>query len=489
MLIALRQWFSIHFFGAFLLVVFLIRALESFVFFAHGDALYYHLPHARLIFERGFDWTYLNLCGAITTGLFDYIYLLSVGLSPNLWMGQLTSQLLHYLASIALSAGFVYYYFKEDRKFASVAGLGMLTISLGASFFYFAKNDGALASVALITAGYFSRQKSNTNPLIAGLLLGLMPAIKMNGLFATMPLALIYCWDQRNKPLNIIWAGITAFAIWSPFLWRNYHYYGNPFFPGLIDLFPGKISEPIKENYKSFMQNPLNMNAFVMLLKIFFMPKLVVLGAFLLIQKTTFKKHWRIIVTTVANFVLYAVMNGGYPDYRFLFPVMFLNVFLFFLLLRDHPIYARKRMLILWLVFVAVLVDSKIDKSVKRVRTLGDQFHALQTEPDEYIKVKSMSTRVWETMPYQDELKILSDGFIEVYYAPPKTTLHCTLCNNEAAFLASCNKEGQLEELKQYNYAILMKSKMGANSNNPCYQEITSKKSVYSDETFEVFQL
>ena len=78
----------------------------------------------------------------------------------------------------------------------------ILTMARSADFYLYAKNDGALAAAALIAA-YFIIEKKELSPIKVGLLLGLLPAIKMNGIFISIPLGTIFILQKIGTLENL----------------------------------------------------------------------------------------------------------------------------------------------------------------------------------------------------------------------------------------------------------------------------------------------
>lgn len=472
------------------LLVAILKHFESLTFFSHSDPLFYHLPLARYWLLWGLDETYRNLCNGLVTGYFDHLYLLTVGLSPTLWMGQLSSQFLHTLCSLGLGAAITYYYFRDRPILAHSSAIAILTIAGGATYFLYAKNDGVLASVGLLSAIVIFDSKHKSNPIIVGLLLGLLPAIKMNGLFLTIPMALIFTFDQRKRPMNVVLSAIIAFGVWSPILLRNYYYIGNPFFPGLLNHFPGTSSEAMIETYTGFMSSSPSLSSTWENTKIYLLPKIFLITFPFIFSKAAALKNWRYLVTSLSFFFFYLLTNGGVVSYRFLFPVAFLNIFVYFLFLSEKKSLPR-----FWpyLLILIVLIDSKVDHSVKRLTKLPAQFQELHHDPKTFLNRETPNTQFWDHLPQTDQVKIITDTFHETYYAPENILLHCNECSPQAGFLYTCESETDIEQLKQYNYAILLTSKIRRNKDNPCYQHILEANPIhevpYYGEVYRLYEI
>jgi hypothetical protein len=455
-------------------LIFSLKSFETLVFTSHGDALYYHLPFGFYVYEFGMNWTLTELCGALMTGLFDHLYIITVNIMPERWQGQLLSQFAHYFFSMGLGSIILFYHFRENKMIAALASLSLLTLSSGASYFFYAKNDGPLALAVLIAAIFICYPKNKTHPLIIGLLLGLLPLIKLSGLFATIPLSLIYAFDQRKKPPHILLAATVAFTVWSPLLWRNWYYSGTPFFPGLLSLFPGEVSEAIIETYASYVAKEITVSSFFKALQIIFMPKLIIALGLLFVTKESLHRHLRLFICALSYAGIYLLINGGVTSYRFFFPVMFLMTAFVFHLMKDHPKLKLAPKAVWIILLMIILADSKIDNTIKKVKRLPQQMSALINDPDAFIYEKSTNAQIWQPLQGETQkFRVITDGYNEVFYAPTTARLHCVECNNQAAFLWRCDQDGDLEKLQSYEYAILQEHHLHKAQSNPCYQQIT----------------
>lgn len=431
------------------------------------------------------DWTLRELCGALMTGLFDHLYIVTVNIMPERWQGQLLSQFTHYFFSLGLGSLVLLYHFRDRKIIAYLSALSLLTLSSGASYFFYAKNDGPLALAVLVAALVICYPHQKSHPLVVGLLLGLLPLIKLSGLFATIPLALIYVFDQRKNPLSIITAAITAFIVWSPLLIRNWSYIGTPFFPGLLSVFPGDASEAIIATYAQYVAKELSFSSFLKILQIVFMSKIIILLGLVFITKESFLKHKRLLITVMSYTCIYLVINGGVTSYRFFFPVMFLMTAYVFHLMRDHAKLAHPPKMAWIILLIIILADSKIDNTIKKIQRLPSQMSALISDPETFIDQKSTNAQIWQPLrDLNQETRVITDGYNEVYYAPPFVRLHCVECNSQASFLWRCDRPDDLLKLQQYDYVILQEQHLSKASVNPCYQYIQEQALVKKIASF-----
>ena len=446
--------------------------LEAVCFFRHGDALNYHLVGPRFWLETSWLDMTNDLWGNFQSGLFETLYLITIGIFGNTLWGQLSSQLLHFLLGQGLAAFVLYYFFKKKNKEAigALAGLSILTISRSADFFLYAKNDGALASLGLILAlmlfdDNFISKKGKKRNLILGTLMGLIPAIKMSGLFIVMPLSIYFVIKNYRKLSNVIITALIALIVFSPILIRNYYFIGNPFFPGLIELFPGVLTNEMKTYYLYHMSNKLSFSSFIAALKSLFTGKLIFVLFFpILFCRLKEKKLPLFGLFVLSIFILYLLVNGGLVVERFFFICYFLITAMIFVFLSEKDFKNKY----FYLLLVLILIDSKVDKSIKRVTNFIPSY--FQQEPLDIVYKYSPYASIWKGVKSTGKKEIvISDLFAQQFYSPDSFRIHQFRGRPDAEFLGKC-ENSDISKLQKYSYAILAEKNM-----NPCYEKIRNQ--------------
>ena len=161
------------------LIIFTIKSFESLLIYKHVDALNYHIVIAKYIVNGMWTKAWTQIPGSLMSGLFEYLYIIPHLIFNYGLKAQASSQLLHFLFSIGCGSLLLFSLFKKENfALACLAGISLLTISRGSSFFLYAKNDGVLALSYLATLIYFIRIKESqkttiSQSIIFGLLLGL----------------------------------------------------------------------------------------------------------------------------------------------------------------------------------------------------------------------------------------------------------------------------------------------------------------------------
>jgi hypothetical protein len=446
--------------------------LEAVSFFRHGDALNYHLVGSRFWLETSWLEMTHDLWGNFQSGVFELIYLFPLMLFGNTLWGQVSSQLIHFLLGQGLAAFVLYFYFKkkDNELIGSLSGLTILTISRSSDFFLYAKNDGALAACGLILAlmlfddSFLSHKKHKRNLLI-GVLMGLVPAIKMSGLFIVGPLSIYFVYLKRKELKEVFFVASIALIVFSPILLRNAYFVGNPFFPGLINIFPGVLTEEMKSYYLYHMSSALTLSSLISALVSFFTGKIIfILMIPLFLYQIIKKRNLFFSALSLLIFALYLIVNGGLVVERFFFICYFLITVSIFIFIHKNDFYKK----FLPLLLLIILIDSKADKSLKKVITFIPQY--ISRSPMDIVNEYSPYSRIWRGLESSREKRIvLSDLFAQQFYAPDGIRIHQFRGRPDTEFLGQC-KIDDLSKLSRYTYAILAE-----NNNNPCYQKIRNE--------------
>ena len=128
----------------------LLQASQTLIPYSHGDALYYHLVGPKIWKESNWHSMWQDLVHYAQAGYFDLFYFIPTYFLESKLMIQIVCQFIHFFFSIFLASIFAIYLIK-DRIWGPVCGVALLTIANDSSFFYYAKNDGALAFFSLLT--------------------------------------------------------------------------------------------------------------------------------------------------------------------------------------------------------------------------------------------------------------------------------------------------------------------------------------------------
>jgi len=470
-------------------IVFCIKFLEALKLYGHGDALNYHLAGARLWLETSWAEMSRDLYDNFQEGIFQIVYLIPVAIFGNTIWAQVMAQEIHFLLSLGLGSLLLIRVFKKRPYLGYLAGITLLAINKSADFFLYAKNDGVLASMALLTYLFISRidfaknLKGEKRAIIIGLLLGLLPAIKLSGLYITLPLSLYYVWLNRAQFKNVLIAGGFSILPLAPIILRNWYFLKSPLFPGLLGIFPGNLTEGLISYYTGFMSKPLTLETFKLQLNVFFMGKAIFLIAPVLLALNIKNKKGNSSAYIIAliTFGLYLITNGGVISPRFFFSAYFLTTYFIFESLKKTP---PKTPLIIGLLLFT-LVDSKIDKSVRRVIKHLPKY-ATQT-PKEILRNESWMTKAWDYIQAEPAGKtlVISDEFAQSFYAPKGVRVIKYMGHPDAEFIANCHDKDSLAKLYAYHYAIL-----GRNYNNLCHGVISRKaKLIGKVEHYKIYDL
>jgi hypothetical protein len=446
--------------------------MESFVPYDHSDALYYHLSGPKIFHQFSWEILNLNLTTYVQAGYFDLIFYLPFFFFHSLLFIQLIGQFFHLFFSLIL-AGFYSTRRISDPLLKLALAISFLTIAKESSFFTYAKNDGVVALLGLIASIMVMEGKAFWQ---IGIALGLLVGTKMSGLMIGLPIGftyLLFHYKDWKKVLALIGC---VLLIAAPQLVKNYYYVGNPFFPGFMNLFPGSYSLGVKTAFSQFFGRPFIWSEALILLSDFFTGKVIFLVtpilAFLNVKYKN-KKSNNYFYIALSILILYLVVNGGFRNVRYFFTCYFLLVYFIFETLDKNnffkPLITKK-----WFLFVLmtiVLIDSKIDKSFKRVKVAFTDYSQLSEK--EIILKHIHHANIWAQLPELPKGKvnyIISDYRSEGYYLPEGYFIHNPDNTNRASILFFCYGEKEIELLKTYHYAVLYTG----NIDNLCFREIRS---------------
>lgn len=482
-----------RFISALTFIVFLIKASNSLILQGHVDPLNYHLVVPKYLVNGQWNDAWRTIPGALMSGAFETLYLL-----PHLFFGygveaQVSSQFIHFILSLGLGSFLLFKYFKESNLVAVLAALSLLTISRGASFFFLAKNDGALALAYLacvLTYIELNREGwGNVKKIVLfSFLLGLIPAIKLNGLIYIFPIVVHFVIRHYRNWKRVGLVGITSLVVLSPFLLRNYYYIGTPFFPGLLNVFPGDSSEEMVRYYTGAMSAPLTLGTFFQNIKLIFMGKFLFLFSPLLVLVNLKKGRDSLnlpFYMMITSFIIFLGTNGGIVTDRFHFPSYFILVFFIFSTLSVEVKENQKVTKWAWILLLIILADSKLDKAIGHARK-GFSLYFENSKEGLVRKVIGPSI-FWEKIN-EDGIKkiyILSDNLSQQYYAGLNTRIIQVQHTPEANFLFHC-KDADVRKLEKYRYAILW-DKSGRT--NPCYKKILAGELVTSHKEYKLYRL
>lgn len=454
----------------------ILKLIESTCLLPHGDPLYYHIAGPKMVYENG--WDELHQFNAwFQTGLFDYLYFIPTFIFGPGILTHILSQTIHFLFGQFLPAfiGF---------RFFPLVGLLILTLNKSSDFFLYAKNDGAMAAAYFIALVYClrvatdnSKWRSHCQTWKTGLLLGLIPAIKLSGLFFFLPLAI---W-QIYKNLKI---GRTHFFVLllgisiplAPLLIRNFIFVGNPLFPGMISFFPGNLTPAIKSYYLAHMSSPLSWDILGQHFIALFAGKAIlwVVVPLVLIEIIKRKSLNLWAMFPMISFALYLLVNGGVLYERYYFPAyMAFSYYLGTQLIQFKDKMPKKQAMLVVLVLLAGLADSKIDKSIKRIKDTYSLYLGHYSDPEQIVYKIIPVMQLFQNIP-AGEL-VLSDQLSQFYYAALGVRLAQYAASPKAEFLGTCLSEEQAL-LDNFQYAIL-----GEMLNNQCTSIIRDQWAMVSE--------
>lgn len=463
----------VRFFLFFVLFVFALKFVESLIPAAHGDALYYHLVIGKVWAQQGFLAAHKEVCGALQGGLIEYIYAIPQFFSLDRFYVQQVSQSMHFLFSIGvMSLFFLSYYAKENPRLAILAALCFLTISEGGGHFLLAKNDGvgpALGLFAFVLLNQHQKFKK-FDLILFSILVGLIPLIKINGLILSALLSLVFLFrtGAHKKPNQQHFIHLFIVGILISFLLvRNWYFLESPFFPAMLKLFPGLLTERMIEVYTYFMANPISWTSFVGNLHLFFFGKLIFIFAPILFFLNLRLRNYQInqiYLVSILYFLIFLLLNGGLVVERFLFPCFFLNLYFIFESIRKIPVWLYKKSIFI-VYLLLILIDSRLDLSFS---SIAEYWQRPGTHRQVLSAINNYNTVFDDLAPQDKSLRVISDEFNQVFHAPNSLILHSDECQIQAGFLTKCQSDQDVQKLKNYNLAVLR----WARETNPCYQHI-----------------
>ena len=462
-------------------LVFLMKALECLLPTPHGDALYYHLVAPKIWSVSSWSEMFQDLSHYVQAGYFDLIYFIPFTLSDSLMKNQIAGQFLHFFFSIGL-ASLLCLRWVNHKIWGPLAAISMLTIARDSGFFHYAKNDGALALASLVAAWliyrakYLGKDQGKFSLVVIGIMLGLVPGIKMNGLLVVLPLSLYFVWQNRYKVSNIVITGGIALLVFLPVLIKNYIYTGNVFFPALVSRFPGFLTQPMLDHYSYYYGNSMSLETFGIQIRDFLTGKLlfIIHPILMWLNYKSGRSSLNFFAwLSITAFGLYIVFNGSLPHPRYFFPSYFLLVLFIFLSLKarsEDPktsrFFTAKTTLIL--LVLIILSDTKLDLLGRNIRDAVTGHYSLTEQ--EMVRREIPLTALWEKIEANDTEVVdyvISDSHSSSYYLPRGVRLHTAKQSHGAEFLLDCHSQEDLSRLKFYRYSLL-----SSENSNLCYQFI-----------------
>ena len=462
-------------------LVFLMKALECLLPTPHGDALYYHLVAPKIWSVSSWSEMFQDLSHYVQAGYFDLIYFIPFTLSDSLMKNQIAGQFLHFFFSIGL-ASLLCLRWVNHRIWGPLASISMLTIARDSGFFHYAKNDGALALASLVAAWliyrakYLGKDQGKFSLVVIGIMLGLVPGIKMNGLLVVLPLSLYFVWQNRYKVSNIVITGGIALLVFLPVLIKNYIYTGNVFFPALVSRFPGFLTQPMLDHYSYYYGNSMSLETFGIQIRDFLTGKLlfIIHPILMWLNYKSGRSSLNFFAwLSITAFGLYIVFNGSLLHPRYFFPSYFLLVLFIFLSLKarsEDPktssFFTAKTSLVL--LILIILSDTKLDLLGRNIRDAVTGHYSLTEQ--EMVRREIPLTALWEKIEANDTEVVdyvISDSHSSSYYLPRGVRLHTAKQSHGAEFLLDCHSQEDLSRLKFYRYSLL-----SSENSNLCYQFI-----------------
>lgn len=469
------KWLSILFY-----FILALKALESLTIFSHGDALNYHLVIPRLVLEYGWSNVFETFFAVFLSGYFELIYLIPNFIFGNTIFAQLSGQWLQFWLSLGLSCWIFLKYIK-NRQLALMACLVILTISKGGDYLLYAKNDAFLSTLCLwLFMDVITSEPANWNAKKYGIFFGLIPSVKLSGLFFLSPVFLYLAWKKRGDFKFLGTIAVIAFVIHLPIFVIKYYYLGGAFFfPALLSLFPGNLPPNTIALFNSFTSSPLTLESFFNHLKFFLFAK-VILVIFLPVLYLNRKNHkvQFSCLTVGISFLLVLIMNGGVYSERFHFPMLFTLIGSTFYFLQSLTIPPKYFILAILLIFA----DSKIDKTIKRVFKVLT--YPTQNMTDLRKKEIPLST-VWDymlTIPGKEFTYVFSDEFVQTFYSPKGIRVDMYPSSPNTFDYQHCVNT---EFLNRFSYFIL-----SWRYNSPCNDLIKQRtEKIYQQGRYQVLKV
>lgn len=461
----------------------LLQASQTLKPLSHGDALYYHLVGPKIWKESGWDSMWENLSHYAQAGYFDLLYFIPTYFLDSQLNIQILSQFIHFFFS-AFIASILAIHIIQHKILGPLCGISILTISKDSGFFFYAKNDGALAFVSLFSSYFLIEKKYTNHPVIFGILLGLIPGIKINGFFILIPLiALLILHLIKGittfKQFTLI--GLVAVLTTIPQLAKNYIYTKNPLFPGFTSIFPGNLTEPMLDHYGRYYGKAINAEVLINQITDLVAGKSVlILFPLIFIFNKSNTRAINYFLIGITTYLIYLTYNGNLLHPRYYFSSYFLIIISIFLILKTLKLKSTHLVFLLLL----VLIDTKIDLSIRNL--YQSAIDHIKMDEKEIISKYIPLTNLWNPLQQPKNTEyIISDYISNSYYLPKNIRLHSAKQNLGADFLFSCNDENSLKKLEKYTYALISKPYQ-----NKCYEQILRNgKLISSQDTHRLFQI
>jgi len=451
-------------------LIFILKILETMSFIDYYDPFAYHLAMPRIWYETSFMEALKENDLFILAGLFDYLYIIPMYLTGgDLFTTQKVSQFLHFFFGLGLSSILLIKIFK-NKTIGLLAGITLLTISKGSTFFLVAKNDGPLALLVLLCflmifdEKVFKKLEGPTRAAFIGLLMGLIPTVKLNGLLYLVPISVYFVIKYRREIKSILICSAISILVLLPTLIKNWILIKNPLFPALLGKIPGESTSQMRLFYSKFVGSDFQIDLLMQHFSYFLLGKaLFILVLPILIYKIYKKdinKNYIPVLLAASSYFIYVIINGGLPTYRFVFPGYFLICFFIFKEIEDRPIFQNKTWLVLILLIFA-LVDSKLDKSIKAAKKMSANWNSSNKE---IVNREFSYSQFWNYIEPEGKTYIASDYLTNSYFSKKGTRVNCALVDRMAEDLMTCKKP---ETLNKFSYALLRE-----NGINDCYKSI-----------------
>ena len=454
----------------FYLFFLLLQATQTLIPYSHGDALYYHLVGPKLWKESNWSSMWEDLSHYAQAGYFDLLYFIPTYFIESKLVNQIVCQFIHFFFSIFLGSLFVIYIIK-DKVWGPICGIAILTIANDSSFFYYAKNDGALAFFSLLATYLVINKTYNHYPIITGILIGIIPGIKINGFLIILPLIFVLFYQLYRKETyfhKIFIVGTFSVIAVLPQLVKNYVYTGNPLFPGFVSLFPGNLTEPMLQHYGHYYGNPMSLEIFFKQIIDLITGKSTIILIpliFFYFRKTSNQILFYLFIG-LSVFLIYIIYNGSLLHPRYYFTSYFLIITSIFLFLSQQNISSKKLIIS---IFLLTIIDSKLDLSINGIYKIINSYSKL-TE-DEILNQYIPITKIWNEIDSSNNTEyIISDYISNSYYLPKNIRLHTAKQSLGADFLITCKNSQEIEKFKKYKYALITNK-----NTNYCYEYIINR--------------
>jgi len=343
-----------------------------------------------------------------------------------------------------------------------------------------------LAFFSLVTTYLIVNRKYNKYPVFTGILIGIIPGIKINGFLIIFPLILVLFYQLYKKETyfhKIFIVGTISLIAVLPQLVKNHIYTGNPLFPGLVSLFPGNLTEPMLQHYGHYYGNPMSLEIFFkQVIDLITGKSIIILTPliFFYFRKTSNQTLFYLFIG-LSVFLIYIIYNGSLLHPRYYFTSYFLIITSIFLFLNQRNINSKKFIIS---IFLITIIDSKLDLSINGIYKIINSYYT-QTEEEilnQYIPI----TKVWNEIDSSSNTEyIISDYISNSYYLPKNIRLHTAKQSLGADFLITCKNSQEIEKFKKYKYALITNK-----NTNYCYEHIINKgKLIINQDDHRLYRL